>query len=189
MLNICLLYGDFTMRAIYKNSIRSKEMIRKALIDLIGSNKNLSDITVTDIVKTANINRGTFYNHYTNVTEVFEEMKNELIEELSNGLKQNHANRDIDSYIHEIIINFKQNEKTYRQLIDVIPREVFDDMKLKFISQIRLIEKDIDEVSLYFVVNGISGIFLDYIDHKLPVTLDELGEKAIKLIKETIIKH
>lgn len=58
------------MKATYRNSVRSKELIRSALITLLEKKQDITNITVSDIVKTANINRGTFYNHYNNLIKV-----------------------------------------------------------------------------------------------------------------------
>ena len=61
------------MKKEYRNKIRSKQLIRNAVIELLDKKGNLSSITVSDVVEKANINRGTFYNHYNNVMEVIEE--------------------------------------------------------------------------------------------------------------------
>ena len=47
-------------KAEYRNSIRSKTLIRNALLSLM-QEKEFEKITVTDIVSKADINRGTFY--------------------------------------------------------------------------------------------------------------------------------
>ena len=50
-------------RAEYRSAIRSRRMIREAYTVLL-KEKDLSKITVTDIVNRADINRATFYAHY-----------------------------------------------------------------------------------------------------------------------------
>ena len=86
------------MKAKYKNAIRSKMLIRNALITLLNK-KPLSDISVTDIVKFADINRGTFYNHYSNPLDILEEIKNELMEKLSVVLKNSKNTSSIDDLL------------------------------------------------------------------------------------------
>lgn len=46
-------------KAEYRSSIRSKQLINAALADLL-QEKPLDKITVTDVVRRAGINRGTF---------------------------------------------------------------------------------------------------------------------------------
>lgn len=171
------------MKSIYKNSIRSKQMIRKALVDLVLNNKNINEISVTDIVKKADINRGTFYNHYSNVTEVFEEMKDELIDNLLENLKSAQKQSDVETFIIALNNNFKQNEKTYRKLVEVIPRSIIDDIKVNLIDQILYLEPNIERLTLCFLVNGISGIYIDYLEDKINCSIDELGKKSTEILK------
>ena len=50
--------------------------------------KDLSKITVTDIVNRADINRATFYAHYPDVRGVTEEIENEIIAKMLEVLKE-----------------------------------------------------------------------------------------------------
>lgn len=68
-------------KAEYKSAIRSRRMIRTAYAELL-KEKDLSKITVTDIVKRADLNRATFYAHYPDVRGVTEEIENEIIEKM-----------------------------------------------------------------------------------------------------------
>ena len=57
----------------YRNSVRSKNLIRSAFLDLLGE-KNLEKITATDIIKRADINRSTFYAHYPDARGLLDEI-------------------------------------------------------------------------------------------------------------------
>lgn len=50
--------------------------------------KDLSKITVTDIITRADLNRATFYAHYPDVLGVTEEIENEIIEKMLDILKE-----------------------------------------------------------------------------------------------------
>ena len=63
----------------YKSSIRSKNLIKKTFLELL-QEKETNKITVTDIVKRADINRSTFYAHYPDVRGVAEKINEEAIE-------------------------------------------------------------------------------------------------------------
>ncbi|MBQ7360243.1 MAG: TetR/AcrR family transcriptional regulator [Lachnospiraceae bacterium] len=56
-------------KAEYRSAIRSRKLINSALADLL-QEKPLDKITVTDVVKKAEINRGTFYAHYADIPDV-----------------------------------------------------------------------------------------------------------------------
>lgn len=74
---------------------RTKRLLRQALTELM-LEKDFKDITVTDLVERADINRGTFYVHYRDVYDLREQIENEmintcrkLIEETEQAVKTN----------------------------------------------------------------------------------------------------
>lgn len=64
------------MKAEYRSAARSRRLIREALIGL-AAEKDVDKITVSDIVKSAGINRSTFYAHYPDVWGLIEAIANE----------------------------------------------------------------------------------------------------------------
>ena len=74
-------------KAEYRSSIRSRKMIREAFIELL-KEKDFSKITVTDIVTRADINRGTFYAHYTDTHAIVEEIEQEIIDRMVESFKE-----------------------------------------------------------------------------------------------------
>ena len=74
-------------KAEYRSAIRSRHMIREAYTQLL-KEKDLSKITVTDIIKRADLNRATFYAHYPDVRGVTEEIENEIITKMLDVLEE-----------------------------------------------------------------------------------------------------
>lgn len=64
-----------------RRQVRTKQLMRKALMELI-EEKGMEGITVTDISNSANINRGTFYLHYRDVSDMLDQIKDEVFEDL-----------------------------------------------------------------------------------------------------------
>lgn len=174
------------MKATYRNSIRSKELIRQALITLLDKEKDISDISVTDIVKVANINRGTFYNHYSNVIEVIEEMEQELFEELLSCIKQNSTHYDVSRILYALLDYFKKNEVKYKPIVKGLSKSAIDSLILKFVSQIKTVMPNSDEILLLFIINGLAGIYFDYLEEKIPVDLDALCNQCIAIINKIV---
>ena len=58
--------------------IKTKRAIHTAFAELL-TEKDMDDITVTDIANRATINRKTFYNNYRGVYELVDELENEVI--------------------------------------------------------------------------------------------------------------
>ena len=61
-------------KAEYRSSLRSKKLIREAMVRLMRE-KPFEKITITDIVKEADINRGTFYAHFKDSGDVLNSIK------------------------------------------------------------------------------------------------------------------
>ena len=75
------LLGEHMVNAETKTDrrwVRTRKSIRNAFAKLL-IDKELEKITVKEIVEIADINRNTFYLHYSNVNEVVEEIENEII--------------------------------------------------------------------------------------------------------------
>ena len=60
--------------------VKTQENLRRALLTLLKS-KPLETITVAELCRHANINRGTFYLHYKDVLEVFKKYFEVIVED------------------------------------------------------------------------------------------------------------
>ena len=97
------------------------------------------------------------------------------MQKLSNALKISKEKNDVDSFINIILEHFKKNDLEYRKIVDAIPMSVIDKMKQEFINKIVELKPGIDNLSLYLIVNGISGLYLDYLKNNITFSYDELG--------------
>lgn len=70
--------GKNMQRQEDKRVRRTKKLLRQALTRLM-QQKEFKSITVTDIVREADINRGTFYAHYRDVYDLRERIEGEMI--------------------------------------------------------------------------------------------------------------
>ena len=59
----------------------SQERIKKVFIELI-QNKEISEITVSDICKKANLNRSTFYSNYIDIYDLADNIKDDLFNDV-----------------------------------------------------------------------------------------------------------
>ena len=67
--------------------VKTRAVIRNALVEIM-SEKEISQITVSEICLLAKINRKTFYRHYRSVSDVLEEVENEFLKELDYNPKK-----------------------------------------------------------------------------------------------------
>ncbi|TWK09681.1 hypothetical protein CHCC20442_4468 [Bacillus licheniformis] len=73
---------------------RTKKMIRDALSELM-KNKAFEEISVTDISKKADINRGTFYLHYEDKYDLLDQSEEEIIQEINKIAKRSIHSMDV----------------------------------------------------------------------------------------------
>ncbi len=176
------------MKATYRNSIRSRELIKEAMFQLLNK-KEISQITVSDIVREANINRGTFYNHYNNPIEIIEEVKDELISSLSEGLRLSMKEKTVDAFMTTVLEHIQTNENIYRRIVNSIPMSLIDSTKEEFIAQLSSLNVEMDCTTIYFLINGISGIYLDYLKGNMEISADKIKETCKDFIEFAISKN
>jgi AcrR family transcriptional regulator len=74
--------------------IRSKKVMKAALLSLMVE-KDFREITVTDIVRIADINRGTFYKHYQYIEDILKEITDEVISDLIDSFREPYKNMEV----------------------------------------------------------------------------------------------
>lgn len=67
--------------------IKTKRAIHTAFAELL-TEKDMDDITVTDIANRATINRKTFYNNYRGVYELVDELENEIVRTFDAAMRE-----------------------------------------------------------------------------------------------------
>lgn len=70
-----------------KRVIRTKKAIRAALFKLMET-KDIASITISELTALANVNRRTFYTHYSNITDILDETESEIAEALSDVIQR-----------------------------------------------------------------------------------------------------
>ena len=85
------------VKNLNNSSLKTKKAIRTAFAELIHENRELSKVTVSELVKRADINRGTFYNHYDSIYDV------EVISVLLEDTKKLSTSNYIYEYLDNII--------------------------------------------------------------------------------------
>ena len=76
--------------------IKTKRSIQKAFAKLL-SEKDINDITVSDIAATADINRKTFYNYYAGIYEVVDEIENDIVRRFDKAVTEIDLRENVNS--------------------------------------------------------------------------------------------
>lgn len=110
-------------KKIDRRSKRSREAIRAAFRELL-SEKDLSQITVTEIAQRANRNRKTFYLHYNAIEDLISELLQEecryVVDQLEEALRKNSGGTN-EAKLYEalgasLLENFSRNSDVLRHV-------------------------------------------------------------------------
>ena len=169
------------VQCLNSSSIKTRNLIKKTFANLINEKKELDKVTVTELVKRANITRSTFYTHYQNIDEVALEYQLQTIELLCNEELKLYSKSDILNYFDNIFLCLKENEKTYKLLLTA-DESIFFLEKLKNIASKKIFEtmKNISnekylELSISFLMTGIVTELLKYFRNESKYSLEELN--------------
>ncbi|MBY9080712.1 TetR/AcrR family transcriptional regulator [Paenibacillus sp. HN-1] len=172
----------------YRSSIRSKKLIRQAFVELL-QEKKYENITVTDVVKRADINRGTFYAHYPDIRGITEQIVNEIMENVRGIMNEFHYQRFFDSPMPLLngISNWLLSDLDfYRSLIQneaaelflVKLQDVFVD-HLRTFSDIPQAVKDTLQFSIHvhFVVGAIINVYRVWLRGDINIPIENVSSE------------
>lgn len=179
----------------YSNSLKSKELIKKTLIEIIKARTDDKPITVVELVKKAHINRGTFYFHYKNIDEVIRANEQDILDDLKKILivfsRELAIKKDASSLI-ECITNFiKSDEKLFSYFLASYEFHYFVDKSKTEIIQFILnnfFTKYDDKllISITFYVNGMFGLYQDYYNHRIKMSFEDMNKAIISLLNRAL---
>lgn len=181
-------------KAEYRSAIRSRRMIREAYMELL-KEKDLSKITVTDIITRADLNRATFYAHYPDVRGVTEEKRNEIIEKMLEVLKEFQFTsffRNPAPLLLKISRYLEEDTDFYRILVRANGSEIFMEKLKKVFSDHMLNDSDIPEsmrqskmveLRVCYFAGGIVNLYKQWFRGDLNCTLNDIALEVSKLLQ------
>lgn len=171
----------------YRNSIRSKKMIKQALIEILKTTE-ISKVTVKMVVDKADLSRNTFYAHYQDVYSIIDEMQKEVIESCIKYLDEvlegkNYNETNTLQFFTNMIGFINDNSDAINVLLKTDKAGIFiDKLKNLLISRILAATKSLNIVNItgYMIfldilfVGAIDLIKL-YINGKINLSLTDLA--------------
>lgn len=169
------------VQGLNSSSKKTRELIKKTFAELMNEKKELSKITVTELVKRAGITRSTFYTHYDDIYEVINDYQLETIELLVSDDIVLTSIDDIYNYFDEIFDCLKKNKDIYEMLLVSNGSLVFLEHLKKLagekiyyalqniIKNGKYLELDVD-----FYMNGVISELIKYFRNQSDYSLDEI---------------
>jgi len=180
----------------YRSSKRSKAMIKKAFAKLLHE-KDISKITVTDIVQEAEISRGTFYAHYKDVANLFEQIEAEELRQLLSLVDEIGYRTILTSpkiFLNEMLKYIGKDMEYYRMLflanntshfVSVIKRALEEKILGEGGPLPKTASKDEISVFITFFSGGLSYTITSWLNGELNAGADELSDILSKIMKRS----
>lgn len=180
-------------KAEYRSSLRSKKLITDALVELLDE-KPVDKITVTDIVKKADINRGTFYAHYDNVSDVVNTMFQNAFEVIKESVDASSSisEPNFESMLRQLQAVMEENLEFFRKIytsdINMVVYEQISNILLSYILEHEEAFSNVPHEDFVFYTSFYSGgiikLYRDWFVGVLPIPFDELTDRTCILLNE-----
>lgn len=184
------------VRNLNNSAIKTKKLIKDTFIKLLSQKKEISNITVTELVKMADISRATFYSHYCDIYNVVEDFEEEIINEFFTNSKLL-VTDSYEKYFDELFAYLKLNEDNYKMMCrsnDFLfsANKLSILMTNKFLELINndktIIKRDFIEAEIGIFINGLIVEYIKYCRKLSSLTLDDL-QTYIKLWYKKFMKE
>lgn len=174
-----------------KNNQRTritKLLLKNAMMDLLKEKGTPERISVKELCEKAEINRSTFYSHFDQPMDVYTEIENDLLEATADHLIQIGKGNNVSA--HKLILSFlefiKENDKQFKTLF----LETNTGFRTKFLQQSIVqildkfdieLDKEIEQYVFSYVLNGSSGIIVQWIRANYSADENVIVELLFKL--------
>lgn len=174
--------------------IKTKEVLKEALMQLL-KEKNLNSISVTEICRIAKVNRGTFYSHYGQVENLFEEYFRDIMKDLADSYQEPYryvqtlqANK-LNPATIRIFHHIEKYEKFYRIVFSkTVPLSyyylLFDHIQILIKKDVDLHPKteiDMDMLSAY-QANAILGLAIEWYRQDFRQKAAEMNQLLVRIL-------
>ena len=172
--------------AISRRTLMTKKLFASALIELMQV-KPYHKITVKEICEQADLNRTTFYLHYNDISELFNEIVLNLEDDLTQYVPPTKKEQDRVIALTKYLTYIKNNHVVFRTLMS---SDQNGGAKTKILTDILAYRKDnlpvfgAEKESKYvysFIIDGCISMVLKWIDNGFDIDIDELAKLMDKL--------
>ncbi len=164
------------LKGINSSSKKTINLIKKTFVELMEEKKSIENITVTELVKRANITRGTFYAHFDNIYDVASTFQEEILETVFKNEIIINNEKDLDIYLDQIFDYLKENEVIYSKLSSSNEAMLFMKKLDKKIATAltKNLSNPYEYLNILFFSNGTINLIIQYFKGEINKSLDEI---------------
>lgn len=174
----------------------TKMVLKESFIKLL-EKKDISQITIKEICEDADINRATFYAHYSDQHDLLRKIENELLDNVREHLKefdQQDNSMNAVNVAEKIFEYIKENAKLCKLLLSErgdfgFQKRVMMLVYDKIITDLTVhnkISKEDAEYIYYFTITGCVGIVQKWLDEDLKKSSRFMAEMVITLTMKSM---
>lgn len=167
---------------------RTKKLLRQALTRLM-QQKDFQSITVTDVVREADINRGTFYAHYRDVYDLREKIEAEMIEDFRELIADLHPSGT--SNLQPVLARAVDYLEENREIVRGTGVEGFGRKMITVLEECHLEMRPFrsveDAYAARFLATGIVGMMEKWITEPQPILKNEIVELINRVLTGKLI--
>ncbi|MDP1418183.1 TetR/AcrR family transcriptional regulator [Peribacillus simplex] len=174
---------------------KSKMALKESLISLM-QNKDFRDISITDIVELADLNRGTFYKHYQYKEELLEEVMEDVIADLIISYREPYKNVETFT-INELtasVIKIFEHVANYANIYTLILKSnawpkllerICNELKklpLEDLEDYRPNHKINIELASSYQAYAILGMIIEWVNTGFKYSADYMAEQLLEIL-------
>ena len=174
-----------------RRTLKTQKAIREAFLNLLNK-KSIYKITVAEISKSADLGRGTFYLHYKDVFDLYEQVENDLfseIEQLIEASCTNNTPENLLNFSHTITEYIMNNRSTFLLLIkpENGGRNLYRLKECFYRTMMgddpRLYPSDKHVVECMFAVSGVIGVLEEWLFNKVELPQKQIAESLSNILQ------
>lgn len=169
----------------------TKMVLKESFIKIL-EKKDISQISIKEICEVADINRATFYAHYSDQYDLLRKIEDELLDNINTHLAefdQKNSNIDVILTAEKIFEYLKENAKQCKLLLSErgdfsFQKKIMILVYEKIITEItdnNMITKEDAEYVYSFTITGCVGIVQKWLDEDMKKSAHFMAEMVIKL--------
>lgn len=169
-------------------AIRSKRMIKKAVVDILIENPDISKLTVQKITNRAELNRATFYLHFLDIDDLLKQLVYDIFGDLS--IEMSPVLQIDNLHNHEQLITFLDYFYKHRKILSVLFEHPGFKKKLHMIlNESIVIEKERRDnhtsvtLSIDILAASILGIIMWWIKDGVDFSSEYIANQIIELYR------
>ena len=164
----------------------TRMMLRTALIELM-QQRPLDQISIKDICQQADLNRTTFYLHYTDQRSLLEDVEQNVKENMVRYLGQTQGIDSALDAITSFLLYIKENALVFQVLFHQAHADAFKAELLRFILSLfwqEAPEDDMDDhYTKTYLICGSIGMVADWIDRSFDLPIEGMALRLVELSK------